>query len=53
MNDNEKVVTLITKIEEIEKENHRDRYESDKLYRNNVVNAILEELEKVMADENK
>jgi len=53
MNDNEQVKKMIKKVEEIEKAQHRDRYDTDKKYRNNVVNLILGELGKVVEDENK
>lgn len=53
MNDNEQVKKMIKKVEEIEKAQHRDRYDTDKNYRNNVVNLILGELGKVVEDENK
>lgn len=53
MSDNEKVKEMISKVEEIEKAHHRERYDSEKTYRNNVVNLILNELDKVVEDENK
>ena len=53
MNDNEQVKKMIKKVEEIEKAQHRDRYDTDKNYRNNVVNLILGELGKMIEDKNK
>lgn len=53
MSDKEREQKMLKKVEEIEKAQHRDRYDTDKNYRNNVVNLILGELDKVVEDEDK
>lgn len=51
---NQKIVEkMINVVETIEKENHRDRYDSEKRYKSDVVNKIISELDKVIGDENK
>ena len=52
MNDESCVKEMKRIIEEIERQNHRDRFLSDSLYKKNIVNSILGELDKVVENEN-
>lgn len=54
MNDNEIIEGLVQKIEDIERKSGQDIFSTEQSQGNkkNVVKAILEEVDKVIADEN-
>ena len=52
MNEQEVVSQMITFIEEKERQLQNNRLAADNQLRNNIVQAILDELERVTADEN-
>ena len=51
MNKQEAVNRMIPIVEDIERANQREKFDSEKTYKTNVVNTIIEELDKVMDDE--
>ena len=52
MSKQDAVKRMIAVVEYIERENQREKFDSEKTYKTNVVNIIIEELDKVMDDEN-
>lgn len=53
MNKRSVVDEMIKVVEEIERNNHREKFDSEKSYKTNTINRILEELDKVVENENK